>query len=112
MKNDIPNKRIYKHRLKHWSIKPASAKVDRKKYSYKVVSAEDCKDHGVVSQSDLLKFAIVKFDGERFVEVVAWFSSEESAMKSVKKFPLKNVKKKKKVVREIREVLGLNTATG
>jgi len=120
MRYDFENKRFYKQKLKHLSAGSASVKVDKKKYNYKVVSAEECKERGVESPSDLLKFAIAKFDGEDFVEAAAWFSNEKSAMKSVKNFPPKEVKKKKnsrkknkkKIVPEIHLIFGYNTAKG
>ena len=121
MRDDHANKRFYKKKPKHLSAKPAE-KVDKKKYDYKVVSAAECKDHGVVSPSDLLKFAIAKFDGERFVEAVAWFSSEKSAIKAVKNFPPKpekvkkkkkqKVKKNQKKDEEVHLVFGYNTVKG
>lgn len=121
MRYDFENKRFYKQKLKHLSAKPTVDKVDKKKYNYKVVTAEDCKERGVESPSDLLKYAIAKFDGEHFVEAAAWFSNEKSAIKSLKNFPPKEVKKKKnsrkknnkkKIVPEVPLVFGYNTAKG
>lgn len=123
MRYDFENKRFYKQRLKHLSAEPATDKVNKKKYKYKVLSVDECKEHGVEVSSELFKFAIAKFDGKQFIEAAAWFSNEQSANESLKNFPPKEIKKKKKrnkkkkkhqkkFVPEIKLVFGYNTAKG